>query len=116
MKANPSPSVFSLLILALVLFIFFNLYLFPSPPDVDQMSAQKAAVAEDEVARFSPVDYAVFILMLMMSLGIGLYSAFRSRGNASTQQFLLGGRNMPSLPVATSLVGGILSVVSMLGE
>ena len=75
-------------------------------------------VAAGEVvsARFSVVDYVVFSIMLVVSLGIGVYSAIQSRGRESTQDFLLGGRNMPPFPVAISLLGGIFSAISILGE
>lgn len=67
-------------------------------------------------ARFSPVDYVVFSIMLVGSIGIGVYSAIKSRGRESTQDFLLGGRDMPPIPVAISLLGGIFSAISILGE
>lgn len=66
--------------------------------------------------KFSTVDYAVFSLMLVVSIGIGLYSAIKSRHKTSTQEYLLGGRKMSPLPVALSLLGGGISAISLLGE
>ncbi|XP_069941820.1 sodium-coupled monocarboxylate transporter 1 isoform X2 [Cherax quadricarinatus] len=63
-------------------------------------------------ATFTPVDYTVLSLMLVASAGIGVVSAIRSRGKASTQEYLLGGRNMSPLPVAISLLGGWISAIS----
>ncbi|XP_069176449.1 sodium-coupled monocarboxylate transporter 1-like [Procambarus clarkii] len=66
--------------------------------------------------KFSTVDYAVFSLMLVVSIGIGLYSAIKSRHKTSTQEYLLGGRKMSPLPVALSLLGGGISAISLLGN
>ena len=74
------------------------------------------AAGEVVAAKFSTVDYIVFSIMLVVSLGIGIYSAIKSRGRESTQEFLLGGKNMPPVPVAISLLGGIFSAISILGE
>ncbi|XP_045104479.1 sodium-coupled monocarboxylate transporter 1-like isoform X2 [Portunus trituberculatus] len=81
-------------------------------------STEETIVAAGELvsARFSVVDYVVFSIMLVVSLGIGVYSAIQSRGRESTQDFLLGGRNMPPFPVAISLLGGIFSAISILGN
>lgn len=83
------------------------------------MSSTKEAVgaAMDVVAaRFTVVDYVVFSLMLAASVAIGVFSAVRSRGRESTQNFLLGGREMSPFPVALSLLGGIFSAISILGN
>lgn len=66
--------------------------------------------------KFTPVDYTLFILMLVASMGIGVVSAFRSRGKASTQEYLLGSRTMSPVPVALSLIGGWISAISILGN
>nr|XP_045616868.1 sodium-coupled monocarboxylate transporter 1-like [Procambarus clarkii] len=67
-------------------------------------------------SKFTVVDYGVFGLLLVVSAGIGVYSALRGRGVSSTQQYLLGGRHMPVLPVALSLLGGAISAISILGN
>ncbi|XP_069164767.1 sodium-coupled monocarboxylate transporter 1-like [Procambarus clarkii] len=67
-------------------------------------------------SKFTVVDYGVFGLLLVVSAGIGVYSALRGRGVSSTQQYLLGGRHMPVLPVALSLLGGAISAISILGS
>ncbi|MPD00159.1 Sodium-coupled monocarboxylate transporter 1 [Portunus trituberculatus] len=81
-------------------------------------SPEEAAVATGDLvaARFTVVDYVVFVLMLMASVGIGVYSAIRNRGKESTHNFLLGGGEMSPYPVALSLLGGIFSAISILGE
>ncbi|KAK3867908.1 hypothetical protein Pcinc_026669 [Petrolisthes cinctipes] len=67
-------------------------------------------------SHFSPADYALFSLMLVASLGIGVVSAVRSRGKESTNEYLLGGRSMSPIPVTLSLVGGVVSAISVLGR
>ncbi|XP_066963276.1 sodium-coupled monocarboxylate transporter 1-like [Macrobrachium rosenbergii] len=61
------------------------------------------------------VDYVLFALLLVVSLGIGIYSALQGRGNSTTLDFLLGGREMSPVPVAISLLGGLISAISILG-
>nr|XP_045586326.1 sodium-coupled monocarboxylate transporter 1-like [Procambarus clarkii] len=65
---------------------------------------------------FTTVDYAVFSLMLAASVGIGVYSAIKGRGNTSSEDYLLGGRTMSPVPVAFSLLGGVISAISILGN
>ncbi|XP_069941814.1 sodium-coupled monocarboxylate transporter 1 [Cherax quadricarinatus] len=81
-------------------------------------STETPVTAEEEqlVPKFTPVDYTVFSLMLVASVGIGLVSAIRSRGKASTQEYLLGGKTMSPAPVALSLLGGWISAISILGN
>lgn len=63
---------------------------------------------------FSAIDYAVFTLTLLSSLGIGLYHCIR--GNKSTEDFLLASRSMSPLPVALSLTATFVSSISILGN
>lgn len=81
-------------------------------------SSGEAAVATGELvaARFTVVDYVVFVVMLLGSVGIGVFSAIKNRGRESTHNFLLGGGEMSPYPVALSLLGGIFSAISILGE
>ncbi|XP_042205604.1 sodium-coupled monocarboxylate transporter 1-like isoform X1 [Homarus americanus] len=67
-------------------------------------------------SKFTAVDYTIFGLMLAVSIGIGIYCAVKSRGKESTQEYMLGGRNMSPLPVAMSLLGGVISSISILGN
>ena len=64
--------------------------------------------------KFGVTDYVIFCLMLLVSLGVGLYSSFK-KDNSTTDEFLVGGRSMSIYPVALSLVGGAISAVSILG-
>ena len=66
------------------------------------------------VASFSVIDYVVFLLLLAGSLGIGAY--YGIRGNQTTDEFLLAGRSMSSIPVALSLIATFVSSISLLGK
>lgn len=64
---------------------------------------------------FSAADYVVFIASLVISLGIGIYHWWKSRG-MDNKDFLLGNRTMSPIPVAISLFAGVVSAVSILGN
>ncbi|XP_075537507.1 sodium-coupled monocarboxylate transporter 1-like [Dermacentor variabilis] len=70
------------------------------------------------VARFTSYDYAVFVCALLGSGGIGLYQAFAggSGGSQSLQDMLTGGRNLPTVPVGTSLMASFISAAYLLGN
>lgn len=60
--------------------------------------------------RFSPADYILFVLMLLVCIVVGIYFGFvekkdRSGGAIGAEDdYLVGGRKMPTIPVAMSLV------------
>lgn len=91
-----------------------------SPTISTVIESNKVGKMEEEVmasfSRFSAVDYTIFVLMLVASLLIGVVTAFKSRNETSTQEYLLGGRKMSPIPVAFSLLGGWVSAISILGE
>lgn len=64
---------------------------------------------------FSPVDYAVFILLLLLSLAIGLYHACHGWGRHTIAQLQMADRKMGCLPVALSLLATFQSAVAILG-
>ncbi|XP_055850584.1 sodium-coupled monocarboxylate transporter 1-like [Episyrphus balteatus] len=66
-----------------------------------------------KVFTFGAVDYAVFISMLIVSAGIGVYFGFFSGKNDTADEYLLGGRNLKAWPVAISLVSSQLSAISI---
>ncbi|KAL3977449.1 transmembrane protein 25 [Sarotherodon galilaeus] len=59
-------------------------------------------------------DYAVFVLMLLVSATIGLYYAKIGRRQPNTQEFLTGGRKLTALPVSLSLTASVLSSVLLI--
>ncbi|XP_053572971.1 sodium-coupled monocarboxylate transporter 1-like [Bombina bombina] len=64
---------------------------------------------------FSPWDYVVFALVLLISAAIGVYYAFTGRGKTTSKEFLTGGRSMSAFPVALSLTASFMSAVTVLG-
>ncbi|KAK4876642.1 hypothetical protein RN001_009148 [Aquatica leii] len=63
---------------------------------------------------FSWMDYTVFSLMLGMSVAIGIYFGFFGPKQNSKDMYLLGGKDMNVIPVATSLVASQISGISLL--
>ncbi|XP_028404915.1 sodium-dependent multivitamin transporter-like [Dendronephthya gigantea] len=64
---------------------------------------------------FHPVDYVVFGLMLLISAGIGIYHGCTGGKQRTTSEYLLGNRNMNTLPIAISLLVTFLSAITLLG-
>ena len=52
---------------------------------------------------FHWIDWTVFITMLLVSAGAGLWH-YRKGKNANTEDYLLGGKDMKLFPVSASLV------------
>ncbi|XP_048877504.1 sodium-coupled monocarboxylate transporter 1 [Brienomyrus brachyistius] len=67
------------------------------------------------VAPFSVWDYVVFAGIVLGAAGIGLFQAIRSRRDNSSQEFLLGGRQMSAVPVAMSLTASFMSGITVIG-
>lgn len=57
-----------------------------------------------QLQRFSWPDYMIFIMMLMVCIVIGIYFGFIEKKEHTEDEYLIGGRNMPIVPVAFSLV------------
>ena len=53
---------------------------------------------------FGTVDYAVFAIVFFVSAGIGVYFGFFSDGEDTTEEYLLGGKKMKTIPIAISLI------------
>ncbi|XP_059261304.1 sodium-dependent multivitamin transporter isoform X1 [Mustela nigripes] len=71
--------------------------------------------ADTVTSTFSLTDYVVFVLLLVFSLVIGLYHAFRGWGRHTVGQLLMADREMSCLPVALSLLATFQSAVAILG-
>lgn len=67
------------------------------------------------VATFSVWDYVVFAATILGAAGIGLFQAIRSRKETSSDEFLLGGRQMTAVPVAMSLTASFMSGITVIG-
>ncbi|KAJ8668112.1 hypothetical protein QAD02_009775 [Eretmocerus hayati] len=64
--------------------------------------------------KFSPADYGVFVAMLTACGCIGVYFGF-VRKSTGADEYLVGGRNMNTFPVAMSLIASFISGISLLG-
>ncbi|KAM4613110.1 sodium-coupled monocarboxylate transporter 1 [Polymixia lowei] len=67
------------------------------------------------VASFSVWDYVVFAGTVVGAAGIGLFQAVRGRNATTTDEFLLGGRQMSAVPVAMSLTASFMSGITVIG-
>lgn len=76
--------------------------------------------------RFTYVDYGIFISMLVVCLLIGLYFGLEDHKkrkrlvnkDSATQasDYLMGGRDMPVIPISLSLTASLVSGNMLLGE
>lgn len=57
-----------------------------------------------EITYFTGIDYSVLIIMLAISMSIGIYFGFFSEKLKTADDYLVGGRQMKSIPIAISLV------------
>lgn len=67
------------------------------------------------VSRFTIWDYLVFCGMLVVSSAIGVYCAFVGTKKVSTDEFLMGGRQLSAFPVALSILASFMSAITLLG-
>ncbi|XP_075970300.1 sodium-coupled monocarboxylate transporter 1-like [Anticarsia gemmatalis] len=80
------------------------------------MSEEKLNVSAVRLSyqHFTWFDYLLFLFMLAICSGIGVYFGFVKK-QKSTQDYLMGGRNMKLMPVCFSLVASFISGISLLG-
>ncbi|XP_050734620.1 sodium-coupled monocarboxylate transporter 2-like isoform X2 [Eriocheir sinensis] len=72
-------------------------------------------IGEDgRLAGFTWPDYVMFVGMLLFSLLIGVFYAYKNRSKAN-EEYLLGGRSMTCFPVSMSLVASYISAILVLG-
>mgnify|MGYP000008263243 CR=1 FL=1 len=65
--------------------------------------------------QFHAADWVVFIAVLCVSLGIGIFHAFTGGKQKSNSEYLVGNRNMKLVPVTLSILVSFLSSVLILG-
>ncbi|GIY25711.1 sodium-coupled monocarboxylate transporter 2 [Caerostris darwini] len=70
---------------------------------------------EDLSRSFDTADYAVFVAMLSVSAGIGVFYAVTGSKQSTTKEFLFGGKNMKIIPVAMSVLATFVSAITLLG-
>ena len=69
-----------------------------------------------EKKNFLAVDYVIFGLMLLISALIGVFFGFFRRKKNTSQEILLGGRNMGVFPSSLSLLASFMSGITILGN
>jgi len=89
----------------------------------DAMTSSAASVVDAVVRKmftreqlrdkFGWEEYFIFALMLIVSLGIGVY--FMIKGQKNNAEFLLGGKSMGTLPMCLSLIASFMSAITLLG-
>ncbi|XP_074855105.1 sodium-coupled monocarboxylate transporter 2 [Carettochelys insculpta] len=67
------------------------------------------------IKNFVAWDYVVFAALFLISSSIGIFFAIKERKNATSNQFLVGGKQMTCGPVALSLTASFMSAVTVLG-
>jgi len=70
---------------------------------------------EENDTIFDTWDYVVLGMMLVISAAIGVYYRFTGGRQKTTQEYLLGDRNLPVYPVAVSLMASFMSAITLLG-
>ena len=65
---------------------------------------------------FSPIDYLVFIVLLVGSSSIGVYFWFKDRKIQNNKNYLVGDRSLEVFPVALSLAASFMSTNTILGS
>lgn len=68
----------------------------------------------EEAAYFTGIDYAVFAVLLSGSLSVGIYFGFFSDELKTAEDYLVGGHQMRTIPIAISLVSSQLSAISIM--
>lgn len=68
----------------------------------------------EQVFRFGVWDYSVFGMMLLISTAIGVYFGFFAHSANTTDEYLMGGKKMKTLPIAISLVASQLSGIAIM--
>ncbi|XP_055542485.1 sodium-coupled monocarboxylate transporter 2-like [Wyeomyia smithii] len=71
-------------------------------------------ITENSQNQFSTEDYTMLVTMLGVSAAIGIYFGFFQGKNQTTEDFLLGGRQMKPFPIAVSLIASQMSAVSIM--
>lgn len=68
---------------------------------------------------FSVLDYCLFVAVLLVSAIVGIYYFLKEKfgkKEMTSDDLLMGGREMSVFPVAMSLVASYMSAITVLGE
>ncbi|XP_067452778.1 sodium/iodide cotransporter isoform X2 [Thunnus thynnus] len=77
---------------------------------------EEQSTSQPSRSGFVLADYAVFVVMLLVSMAIGLFQALKKKPqDVTADDFFTGGRSMPAVPVGLSLCASFMSAVQVLG-
>lgn len=65
---------------------------------------------------FSWIDYLVLSIMLLVSCLIGTFYGFFSKKQETSNDFLLGGSSIGTIPMAMSLAASFITAIELLGN
>ena len=67
-------------------------------------------------AHFTAVDFIVFSLAMLASMGIGIFYSRAGGAQQNNNEYLMAGRSMSSIPVAVSVLASFVSSIAILGS
>lgn len=73
-----------------------------------------ASVSRTSPINFYAIDYVVFGALLTVSMAIGIYFGYFSKSEQTTEEYLLGGRKMKTIPIAISLIARYIYFITQL--
>ncbi|XP_033746633.1 sodium-coupled monocarboxylate transporter 1-like [Pecten maximus] len=73
-------------------------------------------MTDSEVQGFVALDYVVFVSILLISIGIGVYQACCKPKQDTIKQYILADRKLNILPVAMSMTVSFQSSIMLLGN
>ncbi|ODN05899.1 Sodium-coupled monocarboxylate transporter 2 [Orchesella cincta] len=80
------------------------------------MSSNKTVFdVQDFAALFKWPEYCVFVAVLVVSMGIGVFYGFFNKKNRTHEEFLMASRSMSVFPVTLSLICSFVSAITILG-
>ncbi|XP_041834065.1 sodium-coupled monocarboxylate transporter 1-like [Melanotaenia boesemani] len=80
------------------------------------MTSRKMSGYSQKDGSIGIADYVVFVLMLVVSAGIGAYYAWVDRSKKSSGHYLTAGSKLTALPVSMSLTVSIMSSITVLSN
>ena len=75
-----------------------------------------ASMATNAKRVFQPLDIVIFVLVLAISLGIGIFFALAGGRQKTTKEYLMGNRNLSLVPVSISMFMSFISAILVLGN
>jgi Na+/proline symporter len=97
--------------------------------EIEEVTTARIPTVEEvseSLKNFTTIDYTIFIGMLLVCTFVGLYFGYQDQkirkrykkqavGYSEAANYLMGGRNMPVIPIALSLIASFVSGTVLLG-